>query len=80
MTTIQSHPYQLGHRVLRVLFSSPRKSHWILRIQRGPTQDDSGSHNPDRVLGLFGVVPGSTNQVELHFGICPDRGRGVRNF
>jgi hypothetical protein len=37
---IQSHPHQLGHRVLRVLFSSPHKSHWILRIQRGPTQDD----------------------------------------
>jgi uncharacterized protein (DUF486 family) len=28
-----------------------------------------GSHNPGSVLGLFGVVPGSTNQMELILGL-----------
>jgi uncharacterized protein len=33
------------------------------------------------VFSVFiGPVPGRTNQVELHFGFCPARGGGVRDF
>ena len=32
------------------------------------------------VFGLFRAVPGPASQMELYFGIRPDRGGGVRNF
>ena len=68
---------ELADCVLRILLPSTGKPHRLLRIHRGPTEDDPGSDHSDRLRGFLGAVPEAAAALELSGGLRPDRrGRG----
>ena len=54
--TLESHPYQLGHRLLRVLPASASKPDRLRHLLAIPTQGDSGDHHPKRLRSLHRLL------------------------
>jgi hypothetical protein len=54
--TLESHPHQLGHRLLRVLPASAGKPDRLRHLLAIPTQGDSRDHHPKRLWSLHRLL------------------------
>ena len=63
---LESHPHQLGHCILRILFNGASKQIWIFRwYERVSIKDHAGSNNIDCVLCVCSAIPERTISLEI---------------
>src|SRR5882672_10426629 len=72
-STSRRHRCELADRILGILFSSPRESHWIRRIHGLSTEDYPGSGHTLRVRCVCVDLPRRNHQMELR-GFIPVSG------
>ena len=79
-TLVRGGPGELGYCAVRVPVAGSGQSHRVHPVQRRAAQDPAGSHHPDGVCPLCGVLPQPAPQMGLPLGGLVHGGGGVLHF
>src|SRR6267143_195924 len=78
--TRESDHGELGHRLLRILFSCACEPHRLVPIQRRAIEDDSRDHHAFDLPGVLGFLSRRKAQMEPRCGLRSYHSRGVLHF